>query len=371
MLNRLQLSILISAIIGGLWLSPTTAAAQRRRSAVPLQTPNPAATNALDTLGLYQPESIRSILLLYLARNLPKAKVAQLEGDVRTHPDNIDDRLSLIGYYSWNGKTAVDRLRLRSQVLWMLENHPEHAATAEPALRDLPDDPEGNIEILKLWRKNLEARGDNFNVLKNAEKFFFSKDPAEAERILHLLYEKEPLNREWATELCRLYTMFGIPGEENADAGKTAAEAYHRVLEVTRDPRSQIALAGDMADADFRAGNLQGAAALAKIYLDSSDRPAIQRANTLLGRVALRTGDTAGAKQYLLDSAKPAAGLYVAVSGPMLILAKELLEKGQRDIVLQYLQTCLTLWPRGEEVLHIWIDDLHNGRTPDFGNLGN
>src|SRR5215467_14383027 len=114
MLNRLQLSILVSAIIGGLWLSASaTAAPQRRRSAVPLQTPNAATTNALDTLGLYQPESIRSILLLYLARNLPKAKVSQLEADVRNHPDNIDDRLSLIGYYNWNGKTAVDRVHLR------------------------------------------------------------------------------------------------------------------------------------------------------------------------------------------------------------------------------------------------------------------
>jgi len=42
----------------------------------------------------------------------------------------------------------------------MVENHPEHASTAEPSLRDLPDDPDGTAQILALWRKNLELRGD-------------------------------------------------------------------------------------------------------------------------------------------------------------------------------------------------------------------
>src|SRR5215831_17905612 len=255
MLKRLQITLVIGTITCGGFLASMFAEAAPQKRKSPSQ-PNTNVSNAIDALGLSQPESIRSILLLYLAKNLPKAKVTQLEADVRDHPENIDSRLSLIGYYSWNGKTAVDRLRLRTHVLWMIENHPEHAATAEPALRDLPDDPEGNVEILKLWTKNLEARGDDFNVLKNSEKFFFSKNPVEAERILHRLYEKDPTNREWPNELCRLYTMFGIPGEQNNNAAKTATEAYSRVLEVTRDPKARQSLAGDMADADFKAGNM-------------------------------------------------------------------------------------------------------------------
>src|SRR5215831_10087570 len=291
MRKKLQLTLVIIALAGAgslAWISAAPVPQRRRPPTAPSQ-PNTNVSNAIDALGLSQPESIRSILLLYLAKNLPKAKVTQLEADVRDHPENIDSRLSLIGYYSWNGKTALDRARLRTHVLWMVENHPEHAATAEPALRDLPDDPDGNVEILKLWRANLGSRGDDFNVLKNAEKFFFSKDPADAERILHKLYDKDPTNREWPNELCRLYTMFGIPGDPNRDAATAATEAYRRVLEVTRDPRSRLSLAGDMADADFKAGNLQGAAALARIFLDTSDRSAVQRANTVLGRVALRS----------------------------------------------------------------------------------
>ena len=103
--------------------------------------------------------------------------------------------------------------RLRAHVLWMVENHPEHASTAEPSLRDLPDDPEGNVQILELWNKHLQSRPNDLSVLKNAEKFFFGKDPEVADRLIHCISEKEPNNREWPAELAQLYRMFGIPDE--------------------------------------------------------------------------------------------------------------------------------------------------------------
>ena len=47
--------------------------------------------------------------------------------------------------------------------------------------------------------------------------------------------------------------------------------------------------------------------------------------------------------------------------------AKELIEQGERAAVLHYLEICLKLWPRGENVLRIWIADIKNGRTPNLG----
>src|SRR5499426_1925258 len=118
--------------------------------------PSNSISNGLDTLGLWQPESVRAILLLYSGKSVSKPKAEELESTVRKTPEKIDERLILIGYYSANGKTSLDRTRLRGHVLWMIANHPEHPATAEPSLRDLPDDIEGNAEILGLWRKNLQ-----------------------------------------------------------------------------------------------------------------------------------------------------------------------------------------------------------------------
>ena len=140
------------------------------------------------------------------------------------------------------------------------------------------------------------------------------------------------------------------------------------MLELTNNPAARKTLSGDMADAAFKIGDFPAAAELAKIYLKSSDRPAVQRANTMLGRVALRMGNMASAKKYLLDSADPEAAREIGFSGPILVLAKELIEAGERDAVLQYLEHCLSLWPSGETILRIWIAEIRNGKTPNFGS---
>src|SRR6185503_19243301 len=192
-----------------------------------------------------QPESVKSILVMYLARTMSKQKAAELEADLKKSPDLIEDRLSLIGYYSWNAQTAADRLRLRTHVLWVIENHPEHAAAAESSLRDLLDDPDGNVRILELWNRNLEMRGEEIEVLKNAEKFFFSKDPPLAEQLVRRLAAKDPANPQWAAELAKLYSIFGVPGFDSNEPGEKALEAYRRVLELTRASAARQALAGD------------------------------------------------------------------------------------------------------------------------------
>src|SRR6266478_5149365 len=169
---------------------------------------------------ILQPESVRSILFIYFGRDLSKARVSELEANLRKTPDKMEDRLTLIGYYSWKGQTAADSLRLRTHVLWVIEKHPE-------------------------------SRGDDLAVLKNAEKFFFAVEPVEAERIIYRLAERERNNREWADELLKLYTMFGIPDFPSDDLAAKSLEAYKRVLELTRSSEARKALAGDMAQSAF------------------------------------------------------------------------------------------------------------------------
>jgi tetratricopeptide (TPR) repeat protein len=355
---------LLLALPASLTVLPCAVAAAPQRQRPPVNMPS------FDALGLWQPESVRAILLLYSGKTLSKAKAAEMESDVVKMPEKIDSRLVLIGYYNTNGKTPADRQRLRAHVLWMIENHPEHPATGEPSLRDLPDDVAGNAEILGLWQKNMESHPDDIAVLKDAEKYFFGKDPAAAEKLIYKIAEKEPGNREWPAELAQLYRMFGIPGQDFDDPAQRAAESYKRVLALTRTSIAREELAGEMAQAAFKMGDFAGAAELARIHLQGKDRTATQRANTILGRVALRSGDIQAAKRFLLDSSGPEARKDVSFSGPTMILAKELLEDGQDDAVLQYLDNCLSLWPRGESVLQIWIGEINKGKKPNFGNLG-
>src|SRR5215471_18619706 len=93
--------IIVAVSIAAISAQIFGAGIQRSRGPAPMPS-NPTATNALDSLGLFQPESVRSILLLYLGRNISKAKVTELEAEVKKNSENIDARLSLIGFYSWN-----------------------------------------------------------------------------------------------------------------------------------------------------------------------------------------------------------------------------------------------------------------------------
>lgn len=313
-------------------------------------------------------EWLKSILLLQYASSLTRSEANQLEADLRVHPDSIETRLRLIGFYTNKGTRPVDRLRLREHVLWMIQKHPEHPATGETALRDLPDDPEGNIRIEELWSRNIQQHSNDDTVLRNAEKYYFSKDPAEAEHLIRCLHDHDPGDRQWANELATLYLLSGVPGLPKHDSEEVATEAYHQVLEMTAEQRSRDALAGNMADSYFMAGNLKATRALAQLFLHSPDRRAVQRANTLLGRIALRAGDVAAAKEYLRASANCPAMRSIPLSSPITVLAKELLQQGERDSVIDYLVDCGSIWPGLQPVFRIWIEDIQNGRMPDFGD---
>ena len=53
--------------------------------------------------------------------------------------------------------------------------------------------------------------------------------------------------------------------------------------------------------------------------------------------------------------------------GPNMSLARDLLEKGERETVLQYFELCRKFWKMGQRNLDQWTEDVKAGRTPEFG----
>ena len=68
----------------------------------------------------------------------------------------------------------------------------------------------------------------------------------------------------------------------------------------------------------------------------------------------LKAGATPGSPQ--LDS-----------FGPSMTLAKELLEKGERQAVIEYFQLCAKFWEMGKKSLENWTSVVKEGKIPDFG----
>ncbi len=96
---------------------------------------------------------------------------------------------------------------------------------------------------------------------------------------------------------------------------------------------------------------------------------AIHHANLVLGRISLIEGKTEEAKKYLEAASKTPGSPQLNSFGPNMTLAKELLEKKEKDVVLKYLQDCSKFWkPTGEfrEDLERWKIEIAQGKIPDF-----
>ena len=53
--------------------------------------------------------------------------------------------------------------------------------------------------------------------------------------------------------------------------------------------------------------------------------------------------------------------------GPNMSLAKDLLEKGERDTVLQYFELCRKFWTMDYGKLDEWSQEVRAGKIPRFG----
>lgn len=94
---------------------------------------------------------------------------------------------------------------------------------------------------------------------------------------------------------------------------------------------------------------------------------AIQDANQVLGRIALSKGDVAEARKRLLASADSDGSPQMNSFGPNMQLAKELLAKGEKEVVIEYFDRCSAFWKMGAEQLAAWSESASKGEIPEFG----
>jgi hypothetical protein len=90
--------------------------------------------------------------------------------------------------------------------------------------------------------------------------------------------------------------------------------------------------------------------------------------NFVLGRVAAQRGDVAQAGQYLLAAGATPGSPQLNSFGPNMTLAKELLEKGKSDTVLQCLGLCKHFWKMDRGKLDEWSTTVRDGGIPDFSS---
>jgi hypothetical protein len=90
--------------------------------------------------------------------------------------------------------------------------------------------------------------------------------------------------------------------------------------------------------------------------------------NMVLGQIAFLNGDIQGAKEHLLEAGKVPGSSVLKSFGPDMLLAKELIGKGERDTVLKYFDLCATFWQNDRGRLADWKQVVKQGGEPNFGS---
>lgn len=94
---------------------------------------------------------------------------------------------------------------------------------------------------------------------------------------------------------------------------------------------------------------------------------AIHDSHTVLGRIDLMQGNVDRAKEHLLQAGKTTGSIQLKSFGPNMSLANDLLNKGEKEIVIKYLDLCSVFWERDEGRIETWRRKIKRGEKPDFG----
>lgn len=301
----------------------------------------------------------------------------QLEETLKHKPEDLSIRAKLLGYYSNRPQHSAwfDGIRKR-EVLWIIEHHPEARIAGMPYVQfDANSNPPAYQEGAALWKQQVSKRSNDPHVLRNAANYFLLHDPVVAEDLLKQGATLEPQNPEWPSALGHLY-LLRVRSKTPEEAKRAIAAAfnqYERAYALTPEAYKSYLLK-DLAKTAFDVGETNKARVYAEKMLQEANLQKkdwnrgndIFFGNLILGRLALKAGDIERAKHFLIEAGKTPGSPQLDSFGPNMTLAKELLEKGQTEVVLEFFGLCAKFW-RYQPRLSEWTAAVKQGAIPDFG----
>jgi len=162
--------------------------------------------------------------------------------------------------------------------------------------------------------------------------------------------------------------------QQGSDAERRYQQAKERLAKAKSSVETFYAL-GSAAKEALNAGRhkearnyaLQLENMMEKYKKDWNYGNAVHDANIVLGRLALQDGRVTEAKERLRKAAAAPASPQLKTTGPNMTLARDLLARGERQAVIDYLTRCDDLWETGREQLREWNRQVQTGQIPDFG----
>jgi hypothetical protein len=297
---------------------------------------------------------------------ISKDEAGRLEERLKADPLDFAARASLLGYYSaGRAKSRAARSKRIEHILWVIENAPDCDLGKTPCLyiskSEHPDAFEKARALILLQCENFNS---NPEVLADLGCMLKSEDMETAETILrraHSISKKKDRVAFWLSHVLHRY------GQQQRDSEKLA-EAVTFMQEVVNaeKPTPKFDYRFWLAKMAFDSGQIELATTVSLNMLADNveNNESVHVAHIVLGRIAFATGDISSAVKHLLSAGNVGSSPRLCSYGPMMKLAQDLLEAGQREPVIQYLRDCKSFWEMGKRKLPKWIREIEVGETP-------
>jgi len=307
---------------------------------------------------------------------LTSAEAEQLENTLATDPANLKFRISLVSYYS-SRQDETFRAKKCEHALWLIRNIPDSEVLHQIGYLSMPKFDACSVEAKEAWLKHLKTYPNNPVVMSNAADFFQLSDRPQALKLLGQLATLDPENPRWPREMGHVYMLEMQEAQRLVGAGKDPKEAaasayqsFEQAYKLTADSLGKRFLLGSLATTAFEAGQMETAQRWSRAAVaekSNSDADSVHHAHIVMGRIALRSGDLPEARSQLIQAGQSQGSPVLGSFGPSMTLAKELLEKGERDTVLEYFQECAGFWNHDHGQLAQWTATVRGGGIPNFG----
>jgi tetratricopeptide (TPR) repeat protein len=294
-----------------------------------------------------------------------------------------------LGYACARGGMPAELLpNVVARIRWLIEHHPGSQLMFVVGVYARPTDFAAYDELRAAWLVAITAHGSEVPVLKNAANFFQEWDADRTEALLRRVLELAPADLLSSMALsgklmqrAQTWTeMHATSGESNSIRFDPllVAEAI-RILEAALasvpETEDTSALLMELTEAAAAANDWQKCELAAQRLLDCVGARdlgwmhgnAVFYGHTGIGRAALRRGDIEESKRRLLAAVAMSGSPQLSSFGPNMSLARELLEVGEREVVLEFFERCRGFWKLHLDLLDSWKDVVLQGDIPDFG----
>ncbi len=307
-----------------------------------------------------------------------------IENMLSKNLDDVDIRMLLTVYYSIHMNESDKHVKSFIQnIEWFEKKHPGSVfLNLQYAVMGATDKSELISNGIINWGVVKEYITSPVTLETTASWFDHNGGETIGELLYERMYAKDPDSAKTGCDYAFYYAMKaqGAKGEEKRIFSGRAISAYEKALTLDNPKDRIMHILVRLAQVFFDSGRFAEARERAeRLLIDAYKQDdnmnetqkrhkyglEIHRANIILGRIELCAGNIEKAKAYLLESARDIDAPVLSSFGPRFSLAEELFDKGEYDVILQYLDLCQVFWHKGK-VLDLWRSQIKAGKKPEF-----